>query len=318
MIGTFNSSVVFNKIHTLADVEQTTTPDDFRVLLSRPYKAPFIFTSIVLSVNLGVFFDGCMLLEIQVGDGKNWSPFFKLGLFSESFKQSFPDQINEWGVLRIDELILARAVRYYRFRVRMEGEVPLMSVGVCGVRDSFVYKEDKAARLPVGLFAMKVNPISQKEQLCPDKMRICSPTSLCMALNALGQHIGLSKILQNVYDQSFDIYGNWMFNTAYASEQGVDAYVRRFESLQELKKACTDHSLVVASIAYEKGELPGAAQAATSGHLVLVRGYQDGKILVADPAGETADKVLRAYEAKAFARAWLKNKKGAAYLLKKR
>lgn len=319
MLSTFDSSCVFNQVHTPADVEEKTFSDGIGTAVSYPQKAPFEFSSLVVSANLGVFFDGCILLEVQVSpNGKRWSPFFKLGLVSESFQQSFPDQANEWGIVKIDELVLVKPMRYYRLRVRVEGEVPLLSFGISGVREPFKYDEEKATRLPSGSFSAKVWPISQKEQDLPDKLRICSPTALCMALNALGRPIVLSRVLQNVYDPAADIFGNWFFNTAYASQQGLDVHFWRFGSLAELEGACAPDSLVVASIAYEEGELPGAAQPQTPGHLVLIRGYQDGKILVADPAGQTAADVLRAYEATPFARAWLNNKRGAAYLLRKR
>lgn len=318
MISALFSAPVFNHIHTSADVEQRSVADDIRTVLSRAQKAPFPFSSLVLSANLGVFFDGCLLVEVQVGDGKNWSPFFKLGMLSETFQQSFPEQSDEWGHVEVDELVLKKPAIYYRFRLRLEGEVPLRGIGVCGVHTSFCYREKKATRMPRGSFAAEVWPLSQREFFSPDKDRICSPTSLCMALRALGRNTAWGTVLQNVYDSAADIYGNWFFNTAYASQQGVDAYVWRFESLRELETHCTKDSLVVASVAYQEGELPNAAQAQTAGHLVLIRGYQDGKILVADPAGQTAAEVLRAYDAQPFARAWLKNKKGAAYLLRKR
>lgn len=318
MINVLNPSYVFNRVHTLSDIVGRSECDGICTVISRPQKAPFAFSSLVLSVNLGACFDGCLLVEVQVGDGKNWSPFFKLGLLTETFQQSFPDQLNSWGLVRVDELILSVPMRYYRFRLRMEGEVPLRGLGVSGVRTPFVFNEKKAARLPHGNFWMRVEPISQKEQKSPDKNRICSPTSVCMALNALGRRTALTRVLQNVYDRSADVYGNWFFNTAYASQQGLDVYFRRFSSLEELARFCTPTSLVVASIAYAKNELPNAAQPQTSGHLVLIGGYQDGKILTADPAAETASGVLRAYDAVPFARAWLKNKQGAAYILRKR
>jgi hypothetical protein len=319
MMSAFDSLSVFNKVHTSSDVESMTMVDGIRAAVSHPQKAPFEFSSLVLSANLGVFFDGCVLLEVQVSpNGRRWSPFFKLGMVSEMFQQSFPDQANEWGLVKIDELVLVKPMRYYRLRVRMEGEVPLLSLGVSGVRVPFEYQPEKAEVLPAGSFKQEVWPISQKEQDLPDNLRICSPTALCMALNALGRPIVLSQVLQNVYDPAADIFGNWFFNTAYASQQGLDVHFRRFSSLTELADHCTPESLVIASIAYEENELPGAPQKQTPGHLVLIRGYKDGKILVADPAGETAAHVLCAYDAKPFARAWLCNKKGAAYLLRKR
>ncbi len=311
-------SSVFNKIYTSADVETYTMVDGVKAAISYPKEAPFAFDSLVASANLGVFFDGYVLLEAQVGDGKNWSPFFKLGLVSEVLQKSFSDQTNAWGEVKIDELVLRKPMKFYRLRVQMEGKVPLLSFGVSGASKAGTYDEVSASQLPPGEFEAAVWPISQKEQETPENMRICSPTALCMVLNALGRPVALSQVMQNVYDPASDIFGNWFFNTAYASRQGLDVHFWRFSSLSELAQYCTKDALVIASIAYQAGELPGAAQPQTPGHLLVVRGWKDGQVLVADPAAETAKEVLRAYDAKAFAKAWLKNKQGTAYILRKR
>lgn len=312
------NSSVFNKIHTSADVEKYVSVAGVPAAISYPQKAPFAFSSLVASANLGVFFDGSVLLEMQVGNGILWSPFFKLGFVSETLQRSFPAQDNSWGQIKIDELILTKPMRYYRLRVQMQGKVPLLSFGVSGVRSPFEYRADEAALLPPGSFEADVHPISQKEQYTADNPRICSPTSLCMAMNTLGRPIALSQVLQNVYDPAADIFGNWFFNTAYASQQQLDVHFWRFNALSELPFYCNKNALVIASVAYQEGELPNAAQPQTPGHLLLIRGWKDGKILVADPAAETAAEVLRAYDAQAFAQAWLKNKQGAAYILRKR
>ncbi len=313
-----NSFSVFNKIHTSADVAEYITVEGVRAAISHPQKAPFAFSSLVASANLGVFFEGSVLLEMQVGNGLVWSPFFKLGLVSETLQRSFPDQEDSWGQVKIDELVLTKPMRYYRLRVRMEGKVPLLSFGVSGVRAPFEYDAAKAALLPPGSFGKEVTPISQKEQYTVDNPRICSPTSLCMAMNALGRPIALSQVLQNVYDPVADIFGNWFFNTAYASQQKLDVHFWRFNSLSDLSFFCNSEALVIASVAYQEGELPNAAQPKTSGHLLVIRGWKDGKVLVADPAAETAAGVLREYDAQPFAQAWLKNRQGAAYILRKR
>ena len=312
------TEAVFNRTHTPADVEKFTLVEGTRAAVSRPQKAPFPFTSLVACANLGQFFDGSVLLEVQVSNGFLWSPFFKLGLVSESFHKSFSAQDNDWGSVKIDELVLNKPAHYYRLRVRMEGKVPLLSLGISGACKTAEYNEETASQLPAGFFEKEVWPISQKEQATPDSMRICSPVSVCMALNALGRPVVISQVLQNVYDPASDIFGNWFFNTAYASRQGLDVHFWRFNSLSELADYCTPNSLVAASIAYEENELSGAAQPKTQGHFVLIRGWKDGRVLVADPAAETAREVLRSYDAKQFARAWLKNKQGAAYTFKKR
>ena len=130
--------------------------------------------------------------------------------------------------------------------------------------------------------------------------------------------VSLGTVLQSVFDQTVGIYGNWAFNTAAAGSLGMQSYVRRFSSLEELKDFVTPDSLVVASIAYKKGELDGAPMESTPGHLVLIRGWDKDKILAADPAASTEESVLRAYDARQFARAWLLNKQGAAYIVRRK
>ena len=75
---------------------------------------------------------------------------------------------------------------------------------------------------------------------------------------------------------------------------------------------------MLASIAYQKGELSNAAVPETPGHLVLLCGWKDGKIYVADPAAMQDTDVTRFYDAEEFARAWLVRKHGAAYIVRKR
>lgn len=312
------SPAVFNHSHTAADVEASSSSDGVCVQLLRPYQPEQAFSSLVLSANLAPHADGCALLEVQVEQDGQWSPFYKIGMLAHSFKQSFPAQQDVCGQVAVDELRLTTPAQRYRCRIQLEGNTFLDRLTTCGVCAPFVYDEPSATQLPAGEVEIPVSAISQKEQNLADKDRICSPVSLCMALQALGQRVTLAQVLEGVYDATYDIYGNWMFNVAFAAQCGVEAEVRRFSSLKQLLDTCTPRSLVVASVAYQAGELPHAAQPQTPGHLVLVRGYEKGKILVADPAAPHAGEVLRAYEAKAFARAWLCNKQGVAYVLRKK
>ena len=71
---------------------------------------------------------------------------------------------------------------------------------------------------------------------------------------------------------------------------------------------------VIASIRYGEGELEGAAIQATSGHLVVLTGCEDGVVLVNDPAAPTRDAVPRRYRRDELTRAWLA-RGGVGYVL---
>ncbi len=318
LMHTHSRACVFNQFHSPKDVAQETFSGDIKIVTSGIFRTPFLFDRLVLSANFRTATDGCLLLEVQVQVGSEWSEFYKLGLLSGKFKTSFPAQKDAFGKVNTDELVLSRPAQAYRYRLKFYGDAELLLLAAAGVRTSFAYDEKSATRLPATPNIQQVHPLSQMEQPTPHKRRICSPSSLYMALNALGYVVPLQQILPRVFDQTADVYGNWLFNMAAAAEFGAEAFFRRFSSLTELEEFVSPDSLVIASIAFKKDELPGAPLEKTLGHLVLIRGYKDGKILAADPAAPTAATVLREYDAKAFARAWLKNKQGAAYVVRRK
>lgn len=307
----------FNTAHAPSDIERTSFADGIETKISAVIRPDFPFSSLVLSANFQAAEDGCLLLEAQVCRNGVWSKFYKLGLLSAQFKRSFPTQEDASGRVETDELRLPAPAEAYRFRLKSSPDITLSGLWACGVRAPFVYEAQAASRLPEGSFYKEVTPISQMQQEHADRRRICSPTSLCMALNALGYPAELSALLSDVFDQTAAIYGNWTFNTAAAGSVAA-SYVRRFSALAELEDFVTSGSLVIASIGYDEGALDGAPMSRTAGHLVVVCGWKDGKILAADPAALTKEDVLRAYDARQFAAAWLGNKQGAAYIVRKK
>ncbi len=318
MTASIARACVFNQFHSPAETAQETFSGGIKTITSGVFRTPFPFDKLVLSANFRTATDGCLLLEAQVCVNDKWSEFYKLGLLSGKFKTSFPPQKDELGRVETDELVLSVPAQAYRYRLKFYGDAELLLLAVSVVRAPFAYDEKSAAQLPAQPRVVQVLPISQMEQDPSIKRRICSPTCVCMALNALGYVVPLSKVLTSVFDQTADLYGNWVFNMAAAASFGAEAFFRRFSSLAELADFVTPDSFVAASIAFKKDELPGAALEKTPGHLVLIRGFEKGKILVADPAASTRDTVLRAYEAKAFARVWLQNKQGAAYVVRRK
>jgi len=312
-------SSVFNLSHSPTDIAGEATVDGVRTLTSRPIEVPGKFSSLFLSVNATIEAEDYLLLEAQVRVQDKWSPYYKLGMLSEHLKTSFPPQQDSFGCVSIDELVLSIPAQAYRFRIQLTGTANVAQVYSCGVKDPFVYDGKTAERLPRKNFLQEVNPISQMEQKSPERRRICSPTSLCMALQKLGQEVSLPHVMAEVHDGFANVYGNWLFNVFHAGTYpGIEAYARRFSRLEELKDFVTDQSCVLASIAFEENELPGAALTHTTGHLVLIQGWQKNQILVADPAAPNAGSVCRAYGKTEFARAWLERKQGISYIVRKK
>ena len=309
---------VQNFIHTLADTETQQTSSGGQVITSGKIKTAFPFSSLFLSVNCVLPPKSFVLVEAQVCTQKEESPFYKIALLSNDLKTSFPPQEDNWVRVATDEILLKKPASFYRYRLRISGGAEITLLTTTIVKDPFVYNEKKASKMPAGTYQIKINPISQMEQSPRLRRRICSPVSLCMALRSLGENTPLPDVINNVFDPTADIYGNWLFNVVYAATQNTSAYVRRFETLTELPDFLTTNSRILASIAFGKNELAEAPLSHTIGHLVLICGWEKGKILVADPAAPSAQTVCRAYNAHEFAHAWLCNKKGIAYIVRKK
>lgn len=289
------------------------------IILSPVCESTVEFSSLVLSVNYPVREKDWLLSEVQVCQNGCWSKFYKLALYSKQLSHSFPQEEDEFARLCVDVLHLKKPAQAYRFRLTIQGHACLPEVFIC-LTDAHAEKDPCFDLLPAGEKILPVEPISQMQLpvTLNDRARMCSPASLTMALHALGLKSEVLQTSAGVYDDRAGIYGNWTLNTAYACTCGAEAFVTRFQRLSQLKEFLNKESMILASISYARGALTGAAIVQTPGHLVLLVGWKDGKIYVADPAAENTKDVLRFYDAGQFARAWLLNKRGLAYLVRKK
>ncbi|HEX8824920.1 MAG TPA: peptidase C39 family protein [Archangium sp.] len=151
----------------------------------------------------------------------------------------------------------------------------------------------------------------------------CSPTSVAMVLRywagdttvgACETHVRTA--LNGVYDWVFKGYGNWPFNTAYASTKGHQAHVTRFTSLAQLEPWIAAGVPAILSVAWSSGQLTGASIASTSGHLLVLVGFDAaGNPIINDPAASSDAAVQRTYLRSEFEPLWLRASAGTAYLI---
>jgi hypothetical protein len=121
-----------------------------------------------------------------------------------------------------------------------------------------------------------------------------------------------------VYDYTYDGAGNWPFNTAYAGARGLDAYVTRLRSLREAERYIKAGIPLVASVAFDSGELTGAPISSTNGHLMVIRGFtKRGDVIVNDPAAGSRKTVRRVYDRAQFENAWIPASSGTVYVMHK-
>ena len=142
----------------------------------------------------------------------------------------------------------------------------------------------------------------------PRFLDLCSPTATSTAINYL---LGKAKVdpiafAEKIHDKEFDIYGNWILNTAQAYhelEGNFRSRVERLNSFSNLHSFLMRGLPVVVSI---RGPLIGAYRPMTFGHLVCVIGYdsEKQKVLCIDSGFPEDEETYVSYPLKDFLDAW--------------
>ena len=142
---------------------------------------------------------------------------------------------------------------------------------------------------------------------------ICSPTCVSMALSQLGIHHEFGQLLARSYHRPTRMFGVWPQNLWAASRWGALGAVETAVDWFAARSALAAGHPLVASIAFAKGGLDGSPLPGTRGHLVIVRGIENNRVLANDPAADAAARVPCSYDIDQFAAAWLANR-GVFYL----
>lgn len=164
-------------------------------------------------------------------------------------------------------------------------------------------------------FRLPVPTRSQRTEAADIADRICSPTSLAMVLAYRGASHATADVAARAFDARHDIYGNWPRNVQAAYTFGVPGYLTRIASWNEAEALIREQQPIIASIAVQPGELPGAPYPKTDGHLIVITGFDaaDG-VQVNDPAVADPEKSRLVYKRADLSRCWLE-RGGTAYIL---
>jgi len=129
-----------------------------------------------------------------------------------------------------------------------------------------------------------------------------------------GVRAELAELAREIFHPELDRYGVWPAAIAAAARRGVAGYLLRFPDWGAAAW-CLDRGMpVIASVRFRAGELAGAAISETTGHLLVLTGYEDGDVLVNDPAAAVAGEVPRRCPLDGIRRVWLE-RTGLGYVL---
>lgn len=145
--------------------------------------------------------------------------------------------------------------------------------------------------------------------------RICSPTSIAMLLEHRGLRVDTLTAAERIYDTAHDIYGNWTRAIQGAYSFGAPGYLARFSDWNEVAALIAQGTPIAISIAAKEGELDGAPYPKTSGHLLVLCGFDErGDVFVNDPAAGTPELGQLTYRREQLERVWMA-RGGTSYVL---
>lgn len=289
--------------------------------ISQVFTVP-AFTELVASWNSRTPQGTYVELSVRVRQNQEWSQWFSYGKWSDNGRNlgSIKGQEDAIALLATDLLKLregtADALQYKLDLGRESSDLPSPAVRLAAftwtpsqlVDDNYTSVE----------IALDVSPRAQLP--IPEIGNIiCSPTSLATVMAYHGYVEETEKVAAGARDNGAEIYGNWSYNVAYASEKGFTAWVQRCNSMEDVKGYLLKGLPIIASIRIkDKEELDGAQMAYPGGHLLVITGLtrKDGQdwVLVNDPAAHREEDVPRQYKLDQFNKAWSRRR---IYVLQK-
>jgi len=239
--------------------------------------------------------------------GATWlSPIGRIELVANGIQLETPPVLSSIDVLVLDEELESAILKLQVFSAEprdLQAASALVSVSISSARASG--EKERIDRLTGVQMDIPVPAKSQFEQDPDLGSRICSPTSVSMVLDHYGCQTAPLEVASVAYHPLHDLYGVWPAALYAASRWGLLGYLLEFPSWDAVQWLLKRRIPVVASIRYKEGELQNAAQPATSGHLVVVRGYSADMVRVNDPAAASAAAVCRFYARREFEQVWL-------------
>ena len=253
-----------------------------------------------------------------------WSEWVDYAVWGAQDQYTFKNELPKSSIQVVqDTLETTHGVKATGFRVRVvsQGGASFQTyrgLHACATdRTSHVIArtspENVAVELPViGLSQMMLKDERSK--------RICSPTSTTAVIRFLSSSKLPNPLVfaDAVRDSRFDIYGNWIFNTAESSNilgGSWQCYPARLSSFAQILEILQKGIPVVVSI---KGPIIGGASPYESGHLLVVKGFdfRTKEVLCMDPAFPTDDTTSVRYALDNFLDAWSR-RQGLAYIFQR-
>ena len=276
------------------------------------------FNELIPSWNVPRLTGGAVAVEVRVRrpDG-GWTPYFSFGTWRAAGPRSSPviKKMSD-GTVNTDTLTLSFLAAAFQYRVTLGpgAQVNLLSFNTS---DRALRLRDQGRASPGVAWGTVLDVPKLSQMVYPNGGEIwCSPTSVSMLLGYWRRPVQVPDAAKSTFDSVFDGFGNWPFNTAYASTQGLQAFVARLGSLRDTEAYVQQGLPLAVSVRFKPGELPGSPIPSSSGHVMVLVGFDaKGDPVLNDPAAKSGAEVRRSYPRAIFERLWLTHSGGMAYVM---
>lgn len=282
--------------------------------VSAPHAVAEGFRELIASWNVDVAEGAGAQLEVRVQRGDEWSPWLTVAEWGAVTAE--PKEAKEasvaWARVDVDYVRATDDLNAWQARVVAHGgDARLRRVAVVATGAGTL---PPSAGPDLDAFAAAV-PFHSQHTPDPELSgRLCSPTSVTMALGAAGIACSVADVAAAAHDARHDLYGNWVRNVQAAYALGRAGHVTRFSDWQQVEGVLRGGGAIVISFEFSAGELPAAGYD-SEGHLIVLRGFDgEGGVLVSDPAFSTAAEGERVYPRRALSKLWLADSAGTAYV----
>ncbi|HOO56083.1 MAG TPA: C39 family peptidase [bacterium] len=235
-----------------------------------------------------------MLIEYRVqADGMRESVWYQVGAWPPEKRLKMWRDDPDYGPLIVDHFKAERTFNRVRFRANFRSHdgarSPILRAFSLCVSDTSAKGSILPAPATIPATSLDVPYISQYDaEKILNKTMIasgaCAPTSVTMVLNYYGIAADVNEIGARAFDPQASIYGNWAYLITAASEFGPDAWVERFNNWDKIEEYVSGETPVIISVKYGPGELDVKPEKESSGHLMVVCGFDAaGNIICNDP-----------------------------------
>jgi Peptidase_C39 like family len=276
------------------------------------------FTELILSWSAQRPQEGHYLFQMSFLFSSEESPWLNYAYWGKSDQRTFNHELSTLRIYQdLAETLEGQQAIGFRVRVLANEGANLNNVRALHVclTNLHTHQHDFDSN-PLSI-DLEISGLSQMVLPNERHLRLCSPVSSTAAIRYLQKNATLCplKFANRVWDSHFDIYGNWVLNTAQASHElgdGWQCYVSRLNSFSEILENLHKKYPVVVSV---KGPLAGSALPYASGHLIVVKGYEPStrRVLCMDPGFPEDSLTSVSYDLDDFLVAW-NRRKGLAYL----